>query len=79
MLAGSGETITILEAVIHTTFTVCSLLLHQAAVRVTVIVEYRLKFQLPNIEFQFTVFMLVQLSNLSCLLSTAVFTAFCDG
>jgi hypothetical protein len=59
MLAGAGDTITVLEAVTPVAVTVCSLLLHQAEVRVTVIVEYRLKFQLPSKEFQFTDLILV--------------------
>lgn len=38
MLDGSGLAITVLLAVTHVAVTVCSLLLHQAEVRVTVIV-----------------------------------------
>jgi hypothetical protein len=59
MLAGAGETITVLEAVTPVAETVCSLEDHPAEVRVTVIVEYRLKFQLPSKEFQFTDLILV--------------------
>ena len=46
MLAGVGEIITVLEAVTPVADTVCSLELHPAEVRVTVIVECWLCFQL---------------------------------
>jgi hypothetical protein len=70
-----------LLAVTPVTETVCELELHQAEVRVQVVVveELTVIFQLPKIEFQFIVFMLVQLTRVACFPSTAVFTAFCDG
>ena len=57
-----------LEAVTPVTETVCELELHQAEVRVQVVVveELTVIFQLPKIEFQFMVFMLVQLTRVAC-------------
>jgi hypothetical protein len=40
---------------------------------------HTLTLPLPRILFQFIVFMFVQLTNVACFASTAVFTAFCDG
>ena len=71
MLSGAGETITVLEAVTQVADTVCSLELHPAAVRVTVIVLIEtpqdiVMFQLHSTEVLFIVFMFVQLTKASC-------------
>lgn len=63
MLAGAGETITVLLNVTPGADTVCSLLLHPAEVRITGIVEYRLKFPVCPLTLSTPVFVITSVTT----------------